>query len=169
MSREHRERGKHRELLVGTPAEVLTKIARGDPLRLRRAIAASLRARCQILDGDLVLVRALAVCADRADEGRAARWLLGWIRSCVEEAVDTLLEEDARPHPEESSTSSQVERRTAFRRFNRRPHDERRAFYSLLIHRRSIDELAHENRTSVTLCAQRARRAWLALTLDHAG
>lgn len=162
-----RDRASHLELLAGTPAEVLTRIARGDPLRLRRTLAAALRARCQILDGDRALERAMAVCADRAAEGRRSKLLLAWIRSCAEEAIDSLLEEGG--ESSRCAGTSPADERVAFHRFNRRPRHERSAFYSLLIHRRSIDELARENQTSVTLCAQRARRAWLALTLDHAG
>jgi len=78
-----------RLLLCGaTPREVLARIVRDDPLRLRARIGARLLERCLLLDADRALLRAFARIARAASRYQGRPDLGPWLDAHVDLALD---------------------------------------------------------------------------------
>ena len=156
-------------LAGGTPREVLARIVQGDPLEVRGRVARELRERALLFDADRVHLRALARCARAAPAYRGRPALDAWVDARVSEALLELLREDDERRDEEprgvepdaalvalaKPLGLDPERLArACRAFNRLPVEDRRAFFRLVLERRSLDELACDSR-SVTRRATR--------------
>ncbi|MGK0218543.1 MAG: hypothetical protein ACI9HE_002037 [Planctomycetota bacterium] len=83
-------------LLRGTPAQILERIAKNDPLGLRARVAAVLERRCLLLDPDRLLLLAMADVARFACRWGGVPGLATWLERQVDGAVDQLLSEEAR-------------------------------------------------------------------------
>lgn len=90
-------------LLRGTPAEILARIADGDPLALRARVAALLERRCLLLDPDRCLLLAIAEVARCACRWGGRPELRKWLGERVGAAVDQVLVEEARASGEWAS------------------------------------------------------------------
>ena len=163
-----------RALLAGTPREVLSRIVPGDPLGLRSHVARRLTSDALLLDGDLVHLRSLARCARRAVRYTGRPELAAWLDEIVAEAIDEVLQEES--EGDHAGSTSTVEcgafaslapplglepeaMRAACAAFNRMAIEERSAFFDLVIHKRTLDELASTSGEGATEIARRARRA----------
>lgn len=83
-------------LLRGTPADILGRIADGDPLQLRARVAASLERRCLLLDADRCLLLTIADVARCAGHWGGRPALGRWLGERVDAALDQALVEEAR-------------------------------------------------------------------------
>lgn len=165
-------------LAGGSPREVLARIVQGDPLGVRARVARKLRAEARLLDADRVHLRALARCARAAPSYRGRPELDAWLDARVAEALRELLEEDDERDldeadgeiPDASEEGAWIELSRpleldagalarACRAFNRRPDEERRAFFLIVLEGRSLDELARGEPGAGTVLARRARSA----------
>ena len=139
-----------RLLLCGaTPREVLARIVRDDPLRLRARIGARLLERCLLLDADRVLLRALARIARAAGryQGRPdlGKWLDGHIDQALEDCRVSNTEAAGRLQPaggafHELARPLRLDAArlaVACARFNERDDEARRAFFQLVLRRPS--------------------------------
>jgi hypothetical protein len=169
-----------RSLLQGrSPKEILSRIVAGDPLRLRALCGRRLEAQALLLDADRVFLRALALTARAAPRYRGQPEIEEWLEARADEALQELLEEaDEAPGcaagPRAPGAFETLSKpfgldpdalRRACARFHRLPLSDRRAFFDLVLHAGSLDELAHARGESATEIARRARRgleAWLA-------
>lgn len=156
-------------LLVGSPREVLARILPEDPLDVRDAVVAVLRAQCVFLDADRVHLRALARIARAGLRFAGARTdLASWIRAEVAGAVDEVVREEAEVRPVDSgSTFVQFARplgldpeavRRGCAAFNRLPHADRAAFFALVVRSVGLEALARETGESPSMLGRRARR-----------
>ena len=83
-----------RLLLCGsTPREVLARIVRDDPLRLRKRIGRRLVERSLLLDADRVLLRALAHVAHASARYQGRPELAAWLVLHVDRAIDECVRE----------------------------------------------------------------------------
>ena len=137
-----------RLLLCGaTPREVLARIVRDDPLRLRARIGVRLLERCLLLDADRVLLRAFARIARAAGryQGRPdlGPWLDGHIDQALEDCRVSNTEAAVRPQPaggafHELARPLRLDAArlaVACARFNERDDEARRAFFQLVLRR----------------------------------
>jgi len=164
-----------RSLLQGrSPKEILSRIVSGDPLRLRARSGRALEAQALLLDADRVFLRALALTSRAAVRYRGQPEIEAWLGARVDEALREVLEEgEDAPRPEGAGVARAagafetmaaplgLDPRTLGRacaRFHRLPFPDRRAFFDLVLHARSLDELARAQGESVTEIARRARR-----------
>jgi hypothetical protein len=161
-----------RALLQGrSPKEILSRIVCGDPLRLRARAGRALEEQALFLDADRVCLRALALTSRPAVRYRGQPELEEWLGARVDEALAELLEEGpecaAAPGAFESLATplglDPLALGRACARFHRLPLADRRAFFDLVLHARSLDELARANTESATEIARRARRGLDAL------
>ena len=161
-----------RALLQGrSPKEILSRIVSGDPLRLRARAGRALEEQALFLDADRVCLRALALTSRAAVRYRGQPELEDWLGARVDEALSELLEESddvAGPAGafETLATPLGLDPRSLGRacaRFHRLPLADRRAFFDLVLHARSLDELARASAESATEIARRARRGLDAL------
>jgi DNA-directed RNA polymerase specialized sigma24 family protein len=162
-----------RAILSGASSKVvLGRLVAHDPLHLAECVARRLEEDAWLLDGDRVLLRAVALCARRSGRYHGRPDLETWLGRIVDEAVKQLMDEDqqaeitgetqypavyrdlARPLGLEPSAM-----RSACNAFNARPRAERQAFFGLVLAGRPIDEVAARHSESVTVVARRARRA----------
>jgi hypothetical protein len=157
-----------RSLLQGrSPKEILSRIVVGDPLRLRARVGRRLEAQALLFDADRVFLRALALTARAAVRYRGQGEIDEWLVRRVDEALAELLEEgDEAECPsgafETLARPLGLDPRALGRacaRFHRLAFPERRAFFDLVLHARSLDELAGASGESATEIARRARRA----------
>jgi|RhiMethySRZTD1v2_1073278.scaffolds.fasta_scaffold467860_3 hypothetical protein len=171
-------------LLQGrSPREILSRIVAGDPLRLRARAGRRLEAQALLFDADRVLLRALALTARAAPRYRGQPEIEEWLGARVDEALAELLEEgDEAPPPAEGASAPGAFQvlatplgldphamSRACARFHRLPFAERRAFFDLVLHARSLDELARSSGESATEIARRARRGLEALLAIEEG
>jgi DNA-directed RNA polymerase specialized sigma24 family protein len=169
-----------RSLLQGrSPKEILSRIVSGDPLRLRARAGRGLEAQALLLDADRVFLRALALTSRAAVRYRGQPEIEEWLGARVDDALREILEEgEEAPRPEGTGISRGpdafetmaaplgLDPRTLARacaRFHRLPFPDRRAFFDLVLHARSLDELARASGESATEIARRARRGLEAL------
>jgi DNA-directed RNA polymerase specialized sigma24 family protein len=154
---------------------VLGRLVQDDPLGVREKVASRLRADALLLDADRVHLRALARISRFASRYRGCPELSVWIDSAVAEALDELLREEhewARsPRPTEPEKPGvfallapplglePAVMRAACASFNVLPFAERSAFVDLVLHGRSLDDVARAAGESATEVARRARRA----------
>jgi hypothetical protein len=163
-----------RWLAGGSPREVLARIVRDDPLRLRERVAAHLRAEAWLLDADRVHLRCLARVARAAPGYRGRPALAEWLDAHVARASAELVQRDgdggdldagdvdalrafevlARPLALDPRALAR-----ACAAFNRLPTLERRAFFALVLEGRELDLLARSSGAAATELARRARRA----------
>jgi len=161
-----------RRLLAGaSPREVLARIVQGDPLGLRAVVARRLRERALFCDADAVQLRALARCARYAGRYTGRPALAEWLSTHVDAALDDLLEEGDRATAAASDGHgafvdlaaplglSPERMRAGCATFNRLAHDDREAFFRLVIEMHSLDECATVEGVSGSEYARRARRA----------
>jgi DNA-directed RNA polymerase specialized sigma24 family protein len=165
-----------RQLLAGgTPREILCRIVQGDPLGMRERVARRLHAEAYLLDADRVQLRALARCARFANRYPGRPELATWLDEIVDQAIEDLVREDVEGELERekaaalpSAAFSALARplglepeamRRACAAFNQLPALDRTAFFALVLHGRSLDELARDGRESASDVARRARRA----------
>jgi len=161
-----------RALLQGrSPKEILSRIVSGDPLRLRARAGRALEEQALFLDADRVLLRALALTARAAPRYRGQPEIEEWLGARIDEALAELLEEGdegarAAGAFETLATPLGLDPRVLARactRFHRLALADRRAFFDLVLHARSLDELARSNAEGATEIARRARRGLDAL------
>ncbi len=161
-----------RALLQGrSPKEILSRIVSGDPLRLRARAGRRLEEQALFLDADRVYLRALALTSRAAPRYRGQPETEEWLAARVDEAIAELLEEgdDAARAPgafESLAKPLGLDPRAMLRacaRFHRLPLADRRSFFELVLHARSLDELARASGESATEIARRARRGLDAL------
>jgi len=162
---------RQRALLFGTPREVLARLSAGDPLELRSRVAAHLSRAHLLLDADRLQLRALAHCARKALQFRAADGVEAFLAGRVAEAADELVREDreALRHGRLGADgSSELSRplgldparaREACSRFNAAPSEDRAACFALLVRGVELEQLARSGGATVTEVARRARRA----------
>jgi len=173
-----------RSLLQGrSPKEILSRIANGDPLRLRLRTARRLEAQALLFDTDRIFLRVLALTARAAPRYRGQPEIEEWLAARIDEAVQQVLEEGDEPQRAPASARAPGAFETlaaplgldpgamqsACARFHRLPFPERRAFFDLVLHARSLDELARANSESATEIARRARRGFEALLAAEDG
>lgn len=164
-----------RTWLCGSPREVLARIVPGDPIGVREAVAAALRAECVFLDADRVHLRALALVARGAARYRGRPELGAWLAGEARRAVAAILREDAEAtRVDPGGAFAQLARPLgldpdALRRgctaFNRLPAADRAAFFGLAICNRRLDDLVRETGASATEIARAARRGLDAVML----
>ncbi len=158
-----------------SPREILSRIVPGDPLRMRARVGRRLESEALLIDADRVHLRALALCARAAVRYRGQPEIESWLEARAEEALREVLEEgEEAPRPDDSAQPrapgafetlaaplglDPPEMKRVCARFNRLPFPERRAFFELVLHARSLDDLARTNAESATAIARRARRA----------
>jgi hypothetical protein len=164
-----------RSLLQGrSPKEILSRIVAGDPLRLRARSGRRLEAQALLLDADRVFLRALALTSRAAARYRGQPEIEDWLGARIDEALREILEEgEDRPRPdgtgvprgpdafETLAAPLGLDPRAMSRactRFHRLPFPDRRAFFDLVLHARSLDELARVSGENATEIARRARR-----------
>jgi DNA-directed RNA polymerase specialized sigma24 family protein len=164
-----------RALLGGMgPREVLARLLQGDPLELRRVVAARLAAGAYLFDADRVHLRALAHCARRAVRYRGNPPLAPWLVLQVDQALADLLREDLQAERRgavleepESAVLSDLARplgldpatmRRVCLTHNLLPDAERQAFHALVIAGKSLEQVALEQGASGVEIARRARR-----------
>jgi DNA-directed RNA polymerase specialized sigma24 family protein len=164
-----------RKLFSGTPREVLARLVQDDPLGVRDAVGARLRADALLLDADRVHLRALARISRFANRYRGRPELPAWIESAVAEATQEVLREehDAGRDPACAQSGSATvfaslapplglepsAVRAACAAFNALPYAERSTFVDLVLRGRSLDETARASGENATEVARRARRA----------
>lgn len=162
-----------RWLAAGNPREILGRIVKGDPLRLRPTVATALRARWLLLDADRVQLRALALCARFGADYRGRPPLADWLAQQVDRAIDELLEEEAAlPADGDYDRPEDVHvvlarplglpgpaMRRACVAFNACDAADRRAFFALLIELRDLDSAARQEGVTGSEIGRRARRA----------
>ncbi|MBK7643185.1 MAG: hypothetical protein IPJ19_09060 [Planctomycetes bacterium] len=175
-----------RSLLQGrSPKEILSRIVAGDPLRLRSRIGRRLEAQALFFDADRVLLRALAQTARAAPRYHGLPPIDDWLDARVDEALRAIEEEGDQPPGNTASTSARgpgafeslavplgLEPAAMVRacaRFHRLPFADRRAFFDLVLHAGSLDELARASGESATEIARRARRGLDALLAIESG
>ncbi len=152
-------------LLLGTPREILTRISDGDPLQVRKLVAAHVAREALLCDADRFHLRALVHVS------RLARRSPGGLAAMLEESVKRAAADDLRQAdspgrgPDAFETlatplgfSARAARR-ASGAFNRCALDDRRACLALLVEGRSLDEVARGAGVSASEVARRARRA----------
>jgi len=156
-----------RSLLQGrSPKEILSRIVSGDPLRLRARSGRALEAQALLLDADRVFLRALALTSRAAVRYRGLPEIDIWLGARVDDALREVLEEgEDAPRAagafETMAAPLGLDPRALGRacaRFHRLPFPDRRAFFDLVLHARSLDDLARAQGESVTEIARRARR-----------
>lgn len=161
-----------RDLLRGTPQEILGRLAAGDPLELGPRVRRALRRRRLLFDDARALLRAFATCARYSGRYRGRPALARWLDAQVELALDTLLEEPPAGPP--TSRELELARRLhldperlalACARFHRLPFAARDAFFQLVLDGRPLDDLAYPGGRSAVEIARDARRA-LAVFLE---
>lgn len=150
---------------------MLGRLVEGDPLGVRRRVAAVLRARALLLDADRVHLRALARCAIHGGRWTGRPPLEEWLAAQVERAAGEVLREApeggavggaeegahvdlARPlglDPEAALAACDA--------FNRQPPGDREAFFRLVLEGASLDAVAREAGRSASDVARSARRA----------
>ncbi len=165
-----------RQLLAGgSPREILCRIVQGDPLGMRDRVARRLHAEAYLLDADRVQLRALARCARFAGRYQGRPELAAWLDEIVDQAIEDLLREDVEVDVGRDSSAATPgaaftalaaplglepeAMQRACAAFNRLPAADRAAFFELVIHRRSLDDLARRSGESASEIARRARRA----------
>ena len=175
-----------RSLLQGrSPKEILSRIVSGDPLRLRARTSRGLEAQALLLDADRVFLRALALTSRAAVRYRGQPEIEVWLGARIDEALQEILAEGEDPPRQEGTGVSRaagafetmaaplgLDPRALSRacaRFHRLPFPDRRAFFDLVLHARSLDELARANGESATEIARRARRGLEALLAADEG
>lgn len=161
-----------RMMLLGSPGEVLERIANGDPLGVREKVHEHLRTEALLFDADRVHLKALAHCARASVTNLNTEDMPDFVSDNVARAVRELLvqEEEAALDEEAGGAFAQLAQplglgpasvRAACAAFNARPAAERRAFNGLVIEGRELEELAQSWGCSPTELARRARRALL--------
>lgn len=156
------------------PREVLARLLQGDPLELRRVVAARLQQRAYLFDADRVQLRALAHCARYGVRYRGTPPLEVWLAEIVDQALLDLLREDlqaerrgSRPDAQELAAFVDLARPlglepAAMRRVclahNLLREEDRRAFHGLVIAGRALEQVAAELAISGVEVARRARR-----------
>ncbi len=159
-------------MLLGSPGEVLERIANGDPLGVREKVHEHLRTEALLFDADRVHLKALAHCARASVTNLGTDDMPDFVSDNVARAVRELLvqEEEATLDEEAGGAFAQLAQplglgpasvRAACAAFNARPAAERRAFNGLVIEGRELEELAQSWGCSPTELARRARRALL--------
>ncbi len=96
-------------LACGSPREVLARIVHEDPLGVREHVALSLRDGAWLLDADRVVLRTFALIARHALHYRGRPEVDAWIRGLADDAIASLLREDAeaeRRGPADRSSAS---------------------------------------------------------------
>lgn len=164
------ESTRWRLLLCGaSPREVLARIVRDDPLRLRARIGARLLERCLLLDADRALLRAFARIARAACRYQGRPDLGPWLDGHVDLALDDCRKADARATSEaRGATGAFLELSRPLRLdptrlgaacalFNELDDEARRVFFRLLLRRPASAEAVREAPAPAELAA--ARRA----------
>jgi hypothetical protein len=170
-----------RWLSGASPREVLARIVPGDPLGLRARVARALEERALLVDADRARLAALARVARAAPRYRGHPELDAWLAEHVGRALDVLAcgDESALGPDGEARVADAFDElaprlgldptdlRRAAAAFHRLPGEDRRAFFDLVLERRTLDELARGRAESASALARRARRALL-VVLEHA-
>jgi hypothetical protein len=147
-------------LLLGSPREVLARIVPGDPLGMRSCVSEALRGRALLLDGERVLLRALALVAHRAAAWRGRPQLGTWLEERVEEAIAAALDEAGAGESAAPATDPHAlfaaplgldpaELRAGCARFNRLPFERREPFYRIALE--GLDPQQLSRRRGLTL------------------
>ncbi|MDG1491028.1 MAG: hypothetical protein P8R43_03995 [Planctomycetota bacterium] len=160
-----------RYLRVGVAEEILRQIIPGDPLRLRFLAAARITAAARVLDVDRVVLRAMVRISHGAALGgppASERWLVEEMDQAIEDTVEAgAVEVDAvGPFLKGLASGVGLESEALVRccmAFNRRSHDERVAFWSLMLANEPLDEAARGHGVSPTELAQRSKRVLSAM------
>ncbi len=160
-----------RYLRAGEAEEILRQIIPGDPLRLRFLAAARITAAARLLDVDRVVLRAMV----RVSHGAALvgppaseQWLVEEMDRAIEDTVEAgVLDADAVGSFLQGLAQGVGLKGEALVRscvaFNRRSHDERAAFWSLMLATEPLDEAAQRHGVSPTELAQRSKRVLSAI------
>lgn len=134
-------------LCGATPREVLARIVRDDPLRLRARIGARLVARCLLVDADRVLLRAMARIARAAGRYQGRPDLVQWLDGHIDLALQDCRPSSSRLLPEHSLSHGAfaalarplgldpAQLALACARFNELDDEARRAFFQLVLRR----------------------------------
>ena len=166
-----------RLLLCGaSPREVLARIVRDDPLRLRARIGARLLERCLLLDADRALLRAFARIARAACRYQGRPDLGPWLDGHVDLALDDCRKADARATSEpRGATGAFLELSRPLRLdparlgaacalFNELDDEARRVFFRLLLRRPAGEDAVRKAPAPAELAAaRRALEPFLAL------
>lgn len=158
-----------------SPREILSRIAPGDPLRLRPRIGAFLEQRALLLEADAMQLRALALVARAAVRYRGQPELDLWLLDRIREAAEELIEDPQRSTAEASAFEllgrplglDPQGLRRATERFNRLPELDRQAFFGLVLRGKALESMSKEHNECATELARRARTVLL-LFLEHA-
>jgi hypothetical protein len=166
-------------VLLGTPREVLARLVTDDPLGMRARLAARLRERALLVDGERVLLRAFAHVASHASTWRGRPALADWLRARLDEATDDVLAEeedlalDGRsPSLGPTSTWRLLARplgldparmRAGCGAFNRLPLDAREAFHRVVLEGEELEHVARDLDQPLGVVARGARAGLLAL------
>ncbi len=90
------ERGAAAKVLAGRDRrEILRRIIDGDPLELSQLVMRRLVERAFLIDGDRVLLRAVARTAHAAPKWHGKPPLDEWLVQCVDASMEDLVQEDA--------------------------------------------------------------------------
>jgi hypothetical protein len=163
-------------VLLGSPREVLARIVPGDPLGLRARVSRALRARALLLEGERVLLHALALVAHRAAAWRGRPELGAWLDERVQEAIASALEGMGDEESGPSSPDSHAlfagplgldpgELRSGCARFNRLPFERREPFYRIALEGLDPGELCRRRGLSPAELGPLARSAREAIDL----
>ncbi len=137
---------------TGTPADVLARLATGDPLGFERRAAARARIRCILVDPAGATARAQAVAAFRATYYRGRPALEQWLEACVDAALDQIIGE------QEPSAIAGLDG-AALVRFHQLPFATREVFCRVMLDGEDLGELARSRGSSVSELGRLARRA----------
>ena len=171
-----------RELLgVGSPAEVMTRVLEGDPLEIRARCRERLEEEALLLSLHRLHLRALARTAHGAPRYRGSPPLDAWLRTCIDQSIADLLEEDRDEERSFALSDGELEHpyayiadllqcepelaRSACVAFNALPRDDRRTFFAVVIERTPLIRFVAQGNGPPTKVKDALRRAFRALGL----
>jgi hypothetical protein len=165
-------------LLSGDSAFVLSRIVPGDPLSLRVLLVRELRRRALLCDVEGTLERFLCAVAYHAVSWRGEPRLHRFLRDCLRETLETLLEEGA---PARAPAGGAALHRDVFSvlavplgldpgsvreacaAFNRRDRIDRELFVRIVLEGAAVDSVARERALSGLEVLRNLRRTIAAL------
>ena len=163
-----RRRAAVRALLRGRPIEVLERLSKGDPLRLRSRVRRHLARRWLLLDEERVLLAVWARCARHA-AGFGRRGLERWLDEQVRMTLDELVSRPVESHGPEVAPArlGHLARELglvgqdlgpALARFNRLPDATRRCFFRVALQGHSLEAEVYAGGPSLVEVARQVRR-----------
>ena len=175
-------RGAAAKVLAGRDRrEILRRIIDGDPLELSPLVMRRLAARGFLIDGDRLLLRAVARTAHAAPRWHGKPALDEWLVECVDASMEDLVEEDAGTAFFGMAVHERADEHFAFitkafgvdtptalqmvATFNSLPEEARLAWHALAVEGKSLKRYVSEGHGPPATVREHVKRAAKALTV----